>query len=135
MSSALSKRLDRLEAMLAARIAPPTTWRWLMPGDDNSVAEAGVKLWRWATPSEAVELGLEAPPEPPTRQPHVPARLPGPEPLKLLPPPSTASGDEPAAEASEVDADFERVRVVPEAPRKDEERFHWPILYPRTGSI
>ena len=125
MSSALAKRLDRLEALLAARVAPPV-WRWQMPGTDAAAALADVveeersrtTLWRWLTPAEAVAQGLEMPPEPP--QPRAPAQLPAPPELKLLaPPPELPKPDEAGGDNKIVGTDdfcqddFTRVRAVP----------------------
>ena len=147
MSSALSKRLDRLEALLASRIAPPT-WGWIQPSDDAAAALAGISeadrgrtsLWRWMTEAEAVAAGMEMPPPPPSPQSRAPAQLPAPPELKLLPAPSGVPGNADAAEQGAYvplveDPDFERVRVIPERQGMVEVDFHGPILYPRTGGI
>jgi hypothetical protein len=52
MTSALHKRLQPLEELVAARVAPPV-WKWLGTRD---VAEKDkrVQCWRWATKEEAL---------------------------------------------------------------------------------
>ena len=148
MSSALAKRLDRLEALLASRIATPI-WRWSydevnpavelerMVADGEIAAKdvARVTLWRWLTPTEAVARGMEMPPDPPAPRPHVPAQLPAPEERKLLAAPVSPScnTEKNSAQADEPDDPFTRVRAVPpQPPKKEQERFHWPVIYPPT---
>lgn len=96
MTSALHKRLARLEELLAARVSPPI-WKW-MPQcvdtaaeldrmvADGEIAERDkgrVKIWRWLTREEALARGIEEPQPPPKPQPQLPA---SPE-RKLLPAP------------------------------------------------
>ena len=89
MSSALHKRLQRLEELLAARVAPPI-WRWSF-GDtaEHVVADVPerdrhrVQIWRWLTQEEARARGMELPPDPPAPQPYVPPQLPAPPERKL----------------------------------------------------
>ena len=136
MSSALHKRLQRLEELLAARAAPPI-WRWSF-GDtaEHVVADVPerdrhrVQIWRWLTQEEARARGMELPPDPPAPQPYVPPQLPAPPERKLLSaPPAPPKADEP-------DDPYTRVRAVPPQPRKPEDKFHWPIIYPkRTGIV
>jgi hypothetical protein len=101
MTSALHKRLQRLEELLAARVAPPI-WRWQTDPHADTAAELDrmvadgevadrdkdrVQVWRWLTREEALAYGIEVPPDPPKPQP----QLPGPPELKLLPAPESAS--------------------------------------------
>ena len=101
MTSALHKRLERLEAPLAARVSPPI-WRFVHDSYADTAAELErmvaegeiterdkhrVQCWRWLTKEEAAARGIENPlPPPPKPQPQLPAPLE----LKLLAPPSSA---------------------------------------------
>ena len=98
MTSALHKRLARLEELFAARVAPPV-WRWMVDcnGDaaaelerlvaDGEIAERDkgrVQIWRWLNDVEAAAQGIVHPPAPP---PKPRPQLPGPPEMKLLPAP------------------------------------------------
>ena len=98
MTSALHKRLEKLEALLAARVAPPI-FKWMMDRNGDPAAElerlvssgevaerdkGRVKIWRWLTEEEALARGIVQPDPPPKPQP----QLPGPPELKLLPAPA-----------------------------------------------
>ena len=143
MSSALHKRLQRLEELLAARVSP-AIWRWQMDPEDDpadvvaDVAERDrgrVQIWRWLSQAEAIARGMEMPPDPPAPRPHVPAQLPAPEERKLLAAPVSPScnTEKNSAQADEQDDKFTLVRAVPPQPPKEEqERFHWPVIYPPT---
>ena len=87
MTSALHKRLARLEELLAARVSPPI-WKW-MPQcvdaaaelehmvADGEIAEKDkgrVQIWRWLTREEALARGIVHPePPPPKPAPALPA--------------------------------------------------------------
>jgi hypothetical protein len=103
MTSALHKRLEKLEALLAARVAPPI-FKWMMDCNGDPAAElerlvssgevaerdkGRVKIWRWLTDEEALARGIVQP-EP--RNPAQP-QLPAPLELKLLAPPSSAPAE------------------------------------------
>ena len=141
MSSALSKRLDRLEALLAARVSP-AIWRWQMdPEGDPADAVADiakrdlgrVQIWRWLSQEEAIARGMEQPPPPPS--PRAPAQLPAPPEMKLLAGPAREAAEKPHTEqADEPDDEFTRVRVIPpHQPVDDDVGFHGPVGYPRVG--
>jgi hypothetical protein len=101
MTSALHKRLEKLEALLAARVAPPI-WRFVHDPyadiaaelermvADGEIAEKDkgrVQLWRWLTREEADQRGME--PDPPPAKPQPQPQLPAPPELKLLPSPAS----------------------------------------------
>jgi hypothetical protein len=143
LSSALHKRLQRLEELLAARVNPPI-WGWAGSGDaeaelkrlvaDGEIAErdlSRVTLWRWLTQEEAIARGMEMPPEPPAPQPYVPPQLPAPPERKLLAPPAEPSAPKDGSE----DDPYERRPVVLAQPRDPAERFHWPVDYPKRAGI
>jgi hypothetical protein len=146
MTSALHKRLQRLEELLAARVAPPI-WKWL-PRDVDTAAELErmvvegevaerdkhrVQVWRWLTREEALAYGIEVPPDPPKPQP----QLPGPPELKLLPAPESASGPAEKDVPSQPPDQGKRGPLTEEQMRKllaDRERpFGRPIKYPVVG--
>ena len=96
MTSALHKRLQRLEELVAARVAPPI-WRWQMDPNGDTAAELDRlvssgeiaerdkgrrQIWRWLTREEALARGIEEPPPKPQPQ------LPAPPEVKLLPAPA-----------------------------------------------
>ena len=98
MTSALHRRLEKLEALVSARVNTPI-WRWMMDPNGETAAEldrtvaAGevaekdrhrVQCWRWLTHEEALARGIVQPDPPPKPQP----KLPGPPELKLLPAPA-----------------------------------------------
>jgi hypothetical protein len=110
MTSALHKRLEKLETLVAARVAPPI-WRFVHDPyadtaaelermvADGEVAEKDkhrVQLWRWLTREEADQRGMEPDPLPAKLQPQ--PQLPAPPELKLLPSPASVeqqSGQQP----------------------------------------
>src|SRR6476661_3255104 len=101
MTSALHKRLQRLEELMAARVAPPI-YAWQMDPEGDTAAELDrlvaegivaerdrgrVKIWRWLTREEAIARGEDVPePWTPPQQPQ--PQLPAPPELKLLPAPA-----------------------------------------------
>ena len=68
MRSALHKRLERLEALLAARVSPPI-WKWSFGDTDDAHLVADVperdrhrvQIWRWLDAEEARARGMELP--------------------------------------------------------------------------
>jgi hypothetical protein len=110
MTSALHKRLQRLEELVAARVAPPI-WRFMWDANGDTAAEldrmvaAGevaekdrgrIQIWRWMNDAEALAAGVVHP-ESPAPKP-APA-LPAPPELKLLPAPAEgASGPSTSAD-------------------------------------
>jgi len=138
MTSALHKRLEKLEALLAARVAPPI-FKWMMNCNGDPAAElerlvssgevaerdkGRVKIWRWLTDEEALARGIVQP-EP--RNPAQP-QLPGPPELKLLAPPSSAPVDPtPPVQAKRALTDDQLRKLL-----EDRERpFGRPIKYPK----
>lgn len=109
-----------------ARVRGIENWR-------SRRGETGLTVvpFRWLTEEEAIARGMEQPPDPPAPQPYTPPQLQAPPELKLLPAPSPTSAKPPGAEES--DDPYELRRAVPPQPRKPEDKFHWPIIYPRTG--
>src|SRR6476660_4814994 len=119
MTGQLHKRLERLEALLAARVAPPI-WRWLPRADMDAVAELErlvtdgevaekdkdrVRCWRWLTHEEAIARGMEVIDSPPGHMDPIthcwvrddrPAQpqLPGPAPMLALPAPAAPAPDD-----------------------------------------
>ena len=138
MTSALHKRLEKLEALVAARVAPPIL-KWMMNCNGDPAAElerlvssgevaerdkGRVKIWRWLTDEEALARGIVQP-EP--RNPAQP-QLPGPPELKLLAPPSSAPVDPtPPVQAKRALTDDQLRKLL-----EDRERpFGRPIKYPK----
>ena len=83
MTYALHKRLEKLEALLAARTNTPI-WKWMMDCNGDPAAElerlvssgevaerdkGRVKIWRWLTEEEALSRGIVQPDPPPKPQP------------------------------------------------------------------
>ena len=143
MTSALHKRLQRLEELVAARVAPPI-WRWQMDPNGDAAAELDrlvadgvvtekdrgrVQLWRWLTREEALARGIVHP-EPPPPKP-APA-LPAPPELKLLPAPAPEPQQPPAEPPPQVQA--KRPLTEEQMPKLLETRerpFGKPIRYPK----
>jgi hypothetical protein len=141
MTSALHKRLEKLEALVAARVAPPI-WRWMMDcnGDPAAlladVAEKDrgrVQVWRWLKHAEALAQGIVQPEPPAPKQP----QLPSPPELKLLPPPSAPS----AAETPDTEQPQPGLQLGPKRTLTEEQMRQWldardrpfgkPIPYPK----
>lgn len=149
MSSALHKRLQRLEALVAAQINTPI-WRWQMDPNGDTAAElerlvssgeiaekdrGRVQVWRWLTDEEAVARGMEVMPEwkpPPQPQLKPQPQLPAPLEMKLLPAPVKTADESYLEPAPPVQA---KRALTEEQMRKileDRDRpFGRPIKYPR----
>ena len=139
MTSALHKRLARLEELVAAKVNVPI-WRWQMNPDADTAAELDrmvadgevaekdrgrVKIWRWMTDAEAAAHGIVHP-EPPAPKPQ--PQLPAPPELKLLAPPSSAPVEPTPPVQAKRPLTEEQMRKLLE----DRDRpFGRPIKYPR----
>ena len=143
MTSQLHKRLERLEALLEARVSAPI-WRFVHDPyadtaaelermvADGEIAEKNkgrVQIWRWLTREEALARGIVHP-EPPPPKP-APA-LPAPPELKLLPAPAPEPQQPPAEPPPQVQA--KRPLTEEQMPKLLEDRnrpFGRPIKYPK----
>ena len=149
MTSALQKRLEKLEALLAARVAPPI-WRFVHDPYADTAAELErmvangeiaekdkhrVQLWHWLTREEADQRGMEPDPPPAKAQPQ--PQLPAPPELKLLPSPASVeqqSGQRPTPPQVQAKRPLteDQLRKLLE----DRERpFGRPIKYPKGMAI
>jgi hypothetical protein len=138
MTSALHRRLEKLEALVSARVNTPI-WRWMMNCNGDPAAElerlvssgevaerdkARVKIWRWLTDEEGLARGIVQPESRKGAQPP----LPGPPELKLLAPPSSAPADPTPPVQAKCALTDDQLRKLLE----DRERpFGRPIKYPK----
>ena len=150
MTSALHKRLQRLEALVAAQVNTPI-WRWQMNPDSDTAAElermiadggvaekdrGRVKIWRWMTNEEAAAHGIVHP-EPPAPKPQ--PQLPAPPELKLLPAPAKPADNtylQSTVQEDKQQPTFQAKRALTEEQMRklleDRDRpFGRPIKYPR----
>ena len=138
MTSALHKQLEKLEALLAARVAPPI-FKWMMNCNCDPAAELSrlvesgevaekdrgrVKIWGWLTDEEALAHGIVHPEPRKSAQPQLPA----PPELKLLAPPASGPVEPTPAVQAKRPLTEEQMRKLLE----DRERpFASPIKYPK----
>ena len=163
MTSALHKRLAKLEELLAARVAPPI-WRFVHGADtaaeldrmvaDGEIAERDkgrVQVWRWLTLDESIAHGLEIIDTPPghidpathcwVRDDKPTPQLPAPPEVKLLPAPAAPQQPPKATVDTQVtEPVFQAKRPLTEEQMRrmleDRERpFGRPIKYPVVGLV